>query len=135
MKGLAQYISESWDELNGFAILKPEFLSKEEQWIDMLKNNGWQIIKKVKKKLSLEEAKELYSPHKGKKFYDDLCKYMSSGECVCVSCHKDTTSPIADMDKLKDKCRKAWGKDEMRNAMHSSDSLENIKRESNICLK
>ena len=33
------------------------------------------------------------------------------------------------MDKLKDKVRDAWGKDDMKNGMHSSDSLENVKRE------
>ena len=36
------------------------------------------------------------------------------------------------MKTLKDKVRKAWGKDEMKNAMHSSDSLENVKREKNL---
>ena len=37
-----------------------------------------------------------------------------------------------DMKKLKDKVRKNWGKDEMKNGMHSSDSLENVNRESKI---
>jgi nucleoside diphosphate kinase len=40
-----------------------------------------------------------------------------------------------DMKKLKDKVRENWGKDEMKNGMHSSDSLENVNRESKICLK
>ena len=36
------------------------------------------------------------------------------------------------MKKLKDKARDAWGKSEMKNAMHSSDSLKNVERESKI---
>ena len=36
------------------------------------------------------------------------------------------------MDKIKDEIRKKWGKDDMKNAMHSSDSLQNAARESNI---
>ena len=83
-----------------------------------------------------------YDPEKnGKKitqnlkdFYKDLCDYMSSGECLCCSCHKDCEDPIEDMKKLKDKVRENWGKDEMKNGMHSSDSLENVNRESKICL-
>ena len=39
------------------------------------------------------------------------------------------------MDKLKDKVRDMWGKSEMRNAMHSSDSLKNVKRETKIIFK
>jgi nucleoside diphosphate kinase len=30
--------------------------------------------------------------------------------------------------------RDNWGKDDMENAMHSSDSLENVSRESDICI-
>ena len=36
------------------------------------------------------------------------------------------------MDKLKDQIRNKWSKDDMKNVMHSSDSLQNVKRESKI---
>ena len=55
--------------------------------------------------LNKEQSKQLYSPHKDKDFYKDLCDYMSSGECLCCSCHKDCEDPIEDMKKLKDKVR------------------------------
>ena len=32
----------------------------------------------------------------------------------------------------KDQIRNKWSKDDMKNAMHSSDSLQNVKRESKI---
>lgn len=118
--------------LNGFVILKPEFMDHEEDFLTLLKNNDWKIIQKVKKTLTNDEAKELYKMHKDKEFYNDLCKYMSSGECLCCLCHKDCKDPIDDMNKLKDKVRKTWGKDEMKNGMHSSDSLENVNRESKL---
>jgi nucleoside-diphosphate kinase len=133
MKSLTQFILESKNlELNGFCILKPEFLDHEEDFLALLKNNDWNIVQKKKLLLSKEQSENLYSPHKDKDFYKDLCNYMSSGECLCCSCHKDCEDPIEDMKKLKDKVRKNWGKDEMKNGMHSSDSLENVNRESKI---
>ena len=132
MKTLIQFIKEQNAELNAFVILKPEFLKYEQQWLDMLKNNDWQIIQKKKLKLTHEQAEELYKMHKDKDFYKDLCNYMSSDDCICCTCHKDCTDPIKEMRKLKNKARDAWGKSEMKNAMHSSDSLENVKRESKV---
>ena len=135
MKKFSTFILEADNiKLNGFCILKPEFLEHEEDFLALLKNNDWKIIQKKKLLLTKEQASNLYSPHKDKDFYKDLCDYMSSGECLCCSCHKDCENPIEDMKKLKDKVRENWGKDEMKNGMHSSDSLENVNRESKICL-
>ena len=134
MKKFSTFILEADNiELNGFCILKPEFLDHTDDFIALLKNNDWKIIQKKKLLLNKEQAKELYSPHKDKDFYKDLCDYMSSSECLCCSCHKDCDNPIEDMKKLKDKVRENWGKDEMKNGMHSSDSIENVNRESKIC--
>lgn len=125
-------IKEESNQINGFVILKPEFLDHEEDFLTLLKNNGWDVIQKSKRTLSNDEAKELYKMHKDKDFYNDLCKYMSSSDCLCCLCHKDCKDPIKDMDSLKDKVRKSWGKDDMKNGMHSSDSLENVNRESKL---
>ena len=54
---------------------------------------------------------------------------MSSGDCLSCMCYKDCKYPIKDMKAIKDKVRKIWGKDDMRNAMHSSDSIDNVNRE------
>lgn len=122
-------------DANGFVILKPEFLDKEKTFTNKLNSEGWKILQKDKRQLSLDVAKELYVMHKDKDFYNDLCNYMSSGECLCCSCYKDTKDPIKEMNKLKDEIRDLWGKSEMKNAMHSSDSLKNVKREAEIIFK
>ena len=133
MKSFKQtYFIENANTINGFVILKPEFLDHEEEFIKLLNNNGWDVIQKQKRTLTGDEAGELYKMHKDKDFYKDLCKYMSSGDCLCCMCYKDCKDPIKDMDALKDKVRKTWGKDDMKNAMHSSDSLQNALRESKI---
>jgi nucleoside diphosphate kinase len=129
MKTLIQYIIEALGEVNGFCILKPEFLDHEEDFCTMLTNNGWKIVQKQVRTLSPEEAKELYKDKSKEDYYDALCKYMSSGDCLSCMCYKDCEDPIGDMKKLKDKVRKTWGKDDMKNAMHSSDSIDNVNRE------
>jgi nucleoside diphosphate kinase len=92
--------SESVSKLNGFCILKPEFLNHEEDFLKMLSNNGWKVVQKDKRKLTQQEAQELYKMHKNKDFYNDLCKYMSSSECLCCSCYKDCKDPIKEIDSL-----------------------------------
>lgn len=129
MKKLSSVI-ENISRVNGFVILKPEFMEHENGFLTLLKNNGWNIIQKKRGVLTQEQAEALYKPHKGKEFFNDLVRYMSSGECLCCLCQKDCDDPIKDMSSLKDKVRDKWGKDEMKNAMHSSDSIENVDRES-----
>lgn len=134
MKSLVQFIRESIDGgFNEFCILKPGFLDKKPDFEDELTNDGWTIMKQCQCQLSPYQAKKLYSLHKDKDFYKDLCDYMSSEECACYAVKKDCDDPVKDMDIFKERIRKAWGKDEMRNAMHSSDSKENVVRESHIC--
>lgn len=137
MKKLSSLIIESDvsnSKFNGFCILKPGFADREDEFCELLKLNDWKIIEKKRKKLSHQQACDLYLPKKDESFYNALCDYMSSGDCVCMKCKKDCDDPIKDMDSFKDKIRDEWAKDEMRNAMHSSDSLENVIRECGICM-
>jgi len=135
MKSLQQFIIEAATEVNGFCILKPGFLDHEDDWYKMLQNGGWQIVQKKNLKMDHDLAANLYSCHKDKDFYNDLVDYMASDNCICCLCHKDCADPIKDMKSLKNKCRDAWGKDEMKNGMHSSDSLDHVKRETKLIFK
>lgn len=135
MKSLIQYIKEALSEVNGFCILKPEFLEHEFEFDELLKNNNWQIVQKTKKTLSLPEAQELYISKAKEDYYEDLCIYMASDECIAYMLYKDCEDPIKDLEKLKNKVRKTWGKDDMKNAMHSSDSKENVEREYKLILQ
>jgi nucleoside-diphosphate kinase len=135
MKNLVQYIQEALSEVNGFAILKPEFLDHEYDFDNLLRNKDWQIVQKVKRTLSLDEAKELYIGLKDKPFYDELCTYMASGDSISYMLRKDCKDSIKDIKTIKNKVRKEWSKDEMRNAMHSSDSKENVEREYKLILQ
>lgn len=133
-ENLKDFIEESMMTPNGFVILKPEFLNYDQEWKDIIKNKGWDFIHSERITLSPDQAKDLYEPHREKDFYNDLCDYMSSGECICCTCKKNCSDPIEEMNKIKEIVRKKWAINDMKNAMHSSDSLENVERESKICL-
>lgn len=132
MKTLSSLL-ENIQKPNGFVVLKPEFLEYEDEFKTLLKNNGWKILNKFKGTLTKEQVESLYKMHEDKPFFRTLVDYMCSSECLCCLCIKRCDDPIKDMKSLKDKVRKSWGKDEMKNAMHCSDSLENVERESKIC--
>ena len=137
MKTLSSFISESLDSRREFVILKPEFTDKDRDFEELLNNHGWKVIQKKKQTLTKEKAEKLYAMHRHKPFYDALINYMSSGPCICYSVFTDDKTkkdPVKDMSRIKDEVRKVWGKDDMKNAMHSSDSEDNVERETNICM-
>ena len=128
MKNLTEFITEQ-ENKKEFMIIKPEFLHLKNQILDYLKDFGIIPIREMRKTLTLSEAKKLYKPHAKEDFYEDLCKYMASGDSIgFVLCNYKG----ADLLKLKDNIRNKYGVDEMRNAIHSSDSGLNVYRESKI---
>lgn len=119
---------------NGFCLLKPGFVDHEDEFCDILNKNGWEILNKKRIKLTPDQASTLYVNLEDKPFYPELCDYMSSDDCLCCSCiNEQTEDPIGDMKKIKDKVRDMWGETEMKNAMHSSDSQDNVERETALC--
>ena len=125
---LFKEIRESFKNME-FVIIKPEFERYNDEIVKYLIDNGLVISKVLKRRLSLDKAALLYLPHLGKDFYWDLCEYMSSGDSIGYLFYNPNK---VDVLKLKDEIRKVYGKDDMRNAIHSSDSKKNVKRESNI---
>jgi nucleoside-diphosphate kinase len=125
---------------NMFCLLKPGFLKYEKDFDNILKTNGWETCKKKRKKLSKPTAQTLYCMLNEKPFYKDLCDYMASDDCICYACHKPKSQckhndAVKDMKDLKDELRDKYGKDDMRNFMHSSDSPENVNREIGLCME
>ena len=128
MKSLVEFITESQNKRE-FMIIKPEFLQYRNEILEFLKQHNIIPIQELRKTLTLSEAKKLYKPHSKEDFYENLCKYMSSGDSIgFVLCNFGND----DLLELKDEIRDKYGVDEMRNAIHSSDSGLNVHRESKI---
>ena len=112
-----------------FIIIKPGFLKYSTRILDELLSKGFVVRNRSIQKLTLETARAIYAPHKDESFYDDLCQYMSSDYSMGVTL---LNTKGLDLVAIKDEIRKRYGVDEMRNAIHSSDSVENMKRESKL---
>ena len=136
MKRFSEIIKEhikTPEDTKSFTIIKPGFLKYEDEIYDYIKEHGFEMYDHTDSmKMGEEQIKELYKMHKDKDFYDDLCKYMKDDIKAAIWGYKGDNDPIEEMNKIKDHFRNKYGKDEMRNVMHSSDSLENVKREANI---
>ncbi len=99
----------------------------------MIEEAGFRIVAMKKTKLSAERAGQFYEIHKERPFYNDLCKYMSSGEIVPMILEKDNA--VEDFRKLigatdpqkadKGTIRNLFAKSIEANAVHGSDSDEN----------
>ena len=128
MKSLVEFITESQNKRE-FMIIKPEFLQYRNEILEFLKQHNIIPIQELRKTLTMSEAKKLYKPHSKEDFYENLCKYMSSGDSIgFILCNFGNN----DLLKLKDEIRDKYGVDEMHNAIHSSDSSLNVYRESKI---
>lgn len=122
------------DNTDAFTIIKPGFLDYTNEIYDYILNHNFEMYDHTNPmQMSLSQVKELYKMHKDKDFYNDLCDYMSNGDvCLAIWGYKGEGDPIEEMNKIKDHFRNKYGKDEMKNVMHSSDSKKNVLREAKI---
>lgn len=119
-----------------FVVIKPGFLKYAQDIIEQYTDMGWKLKKTRTKQLLLNEAKKLYAVHKKEDFYEDLCKYMSSGESMALIFANKLLKISDDMFKqtneIKDIIREKYGESDMRNVVHSSDSYQAMLNESSI---
>ena len=127
------------------SIIKPDAVERNLQ--DEIKNefnkNGFVISKEKKINISKQEAEQFYKVHETKPFYNDLCKYLSSGPIVVMSLQKKNA--VLDNRKLmgatnpkeaeKGTLREKYGISIEKNSVHGSDSIESAKIEIDFFFK
>ena len=68
------------------SIIKPDAVERNlsVEIKNMFLNNGFKIINEKKIQISKAEAEQFYIVHQTKPFYDELCKYLSSGPIIVM---------------------------------------------------
>ena len=133
MKNLREYLVEDPLKKNHvLVVIKPGFENLLETLCELFKQNGYKIVKTKTKRLLESEAKSLYMVHAKEDFYEDLCKYMSSGPSTAMILYKKSDNIFKDFEKLKDMIREEYGESDMRNVIHSSDSYKSFTHESQV---
>ena len=124
------------------AIIKPDAVSAKNSGkiIDMIEQNGFEILHMRKINLDRAKAEEFYAVHKEKPFFQDLVKFITSGPVIVMALEKENAIAdwrklmgVTDSKKAEDgTVRKFYGTDIEKNAVHGSDSPETAKFELGI---
>lgn len=122
------------------AIVKPDAMNKVTEIEDIILRNGFSILQKRKVHLSPEQASDFYVEHYGKMFFPSLVAYMSSAPIAVLVLAKDQaitswrellgpTNPFKARETHPGCLRDTYGKDQMRNALHGSETFSASERE------
>lgn len=118
-----------------FTIIKPGAVANDNLGaiIGMINEEGFKIVSMKFTRLSKEEAKDFYSVHKDRPFYEELTDFMSSGPIVAAILKKENAVEnfrkfIGDTNPenaAEGTIRKLYAQSMSKNAIHGSDSNEN----------
>jgi len=124
------------------AIIKPDAIQNkyDDNIITTILNHDFKIKQEKLMKLNIKDAENFYQEHKGKGFFNELTKFMSSDNIKVLLLEKynaiqdwrnlmgPTKKEIALIDAPY--CIRAlYGTDTTQNATHGSDSTQAAKRE------
>ena len=122
-----------------FAMIKPDAIKAKNSGkiIDMIEQNGFEIVGMRKLHMSKNDAETFYAVHKERPFFGELVEFITSGPVVVMALQKDNA--IAEWRKLmgatnpeqaeEGTIRKLFGSSIGNNAAHGSDAPETAKIE------
>lgn len=124
-------------------IIKPQSVQYLGQIISDIEKAHFFIVNLKMFQLKREQAIELYAPHKGKPFMENLLNLMTSGPVVAFELMRENavaawrdmtgpTDPAVGKREAPQSLRAKYGLDPINNAVHGSDSTESAMREINF---
>jgi len=127
------------------SIIKPDAVERNltEDIKKIFTKNKLNIVNSKKIHISKEEASEFYKVHQSKPFYNDLCKYLSSGPIYvmilegenAVKLNRKLMGATNPKEADENTIRKLYGISIDKNSVHGSDSIDNAKSEINFFFK
>lgn len=129
-----------------FAMLKPDVANcsfTRDAILSTIEENGFKIVQIKETRMSLDVAREFYSEHKRKFFYNRLTTFMSSSPIYALILAKNDAihswrSLIGKANVYRtiysdpDCLRSRFGLTDTRNAVHGSDSEITVRREASF---
>lgn len=122
-----------------FTMLKPDSVEKGNigAILEKISASGFRIASLKLTQMTTDDAKEFYSIHKERPFYDELVEYMTRGPIVAAILEKENavedfrtligaTNPA---EAAEGTIRKLFATSIAENAVHGSDSDENAANE------
>src|SRR5260221_12961492 len=98
-----------------------------------LEDAGLRVIAQRRLRLTREQAEGFYKVHAERPFFDDLCRFMTSGPVVvqvlegenAVARNREVMGATNPADAAEGTIRKAYAESVEANSVHGSDSDEN----------
>ena len=125
-----------------FSIIKPDATKRNITGSinNIIEDSGLRIIAQKRIKLSVSQAKEFYSIHNEKSFFDDLIKYMTSEPVIvqvlegadAVLTYRNIMGATDPNNADKGTIRKLHALNVQENSVHGSDSTINAEKEINF---
>lgn len=128
-----------------YGMIKPDAVGKNftGKILDKILEAGFKVRGMKLMHMSLDQAKEFYSVHKERFFYNELVEYITSGPVVALALEKENavaefrsllgaTDP---MEAAEGTIRKLFGESKAVNAIHGSDSDVNANIEISFIFK
>lgn len=122
-----------------FAMIKPDAIAAKNSGkiIDLIENNGFEIVGMRKTRLSAADAQRFYAVHKERPFFGELVSFVTSGPVILLALEKEgaikawrdlmgATNPA---QAAEGTIRKLFGTSIGNNATHGSDASETAKLE------
>ena len=121
------------------SIIKPDAVSKGhvDEICKRLEESGLSIVKKETMHLDRDKAEGFYIEHKGKGFFEDLIKFMTSGPIQvqvlegeeAIVKYREIMGSTNPQEAASGTLRADFADSIDANAVHGSDSKESAKRE------
>ncbi len=122
-----------------FSIVKPDATRRNltGEVIARLEKGGLRVIAQKRFRLTLEQAQAFYAVHKARPFYNDLCKFMTSGPVVvqvlegenAVARNREIMGATNPANAAPGTIRQDFAESVEANSVHGSDSPENAANE------
>jgi nucleoside-diphosphate kinase len=105
--------------------------------LQRIEEKGFKIVAMKLNRMPVEKAKEHYSEHVGKKFYQDLVDFITSGPSVslvvegrgAIAAMRKMNGATNPVDAVPGTIRGDYGIETGRNVVHGSDSAASAARE------
>jgi nucleoside-diphosphate kinase len=102
-----------------------------------LEREGYRVRAARLVRLSRAQAEAFYEVHRGRPFYEELVRFMSSGPCLpmalekadAVAAFRASIGATDPAEAAPGTIRKLYAESKGKNAVHGSDSDENAARE------
>lgn len=114
------------------AIIKPDAVAAGHagEILSMIERAGFRILALRMVRLTRREAEGFYAVHRGKPFFDSLCRFMSEGPAIVLALEdegaiqkwRDLMGPTNPADASAGTVRARFGTNIERNAVHGSDA-------------